>query len=490
MAILIAVALLGVGCGDDGITFPELKLGGADESRPEQSATPKAAADPPPAPPAGAIDLGTVDLEQTLPNQQPYSSRAFQAFDLAEMRVLTGRRLRAHDMVPTASGGEITVEAAIEEINQLEELLNAKGMSLRDDRHTIRRVAVAPDATQLNSQRDAIIASYQEVSGIPPGVERFTDRQLTEVATSAPPGGGFEERQRQQAYRDGYEPDTYSIHEPWEISYGNERFVAAWMRASFDLEGDLYGFHAAASASAGATAFNREIRIVEASASFDAPRGGNPDIDFNLMVAGQSISLSPVEFGQAAWDENTRSARTRKYERTVDYSVTASWPVLGIIKVVAEVGASGSAGFETAAITNDLMAGFDLFADADVSLYAEAGAAVDLGFRICGVRISIAELSGGIGADLTIIEDHLHAGGRVSLDFELSYSASRIEYTYSCINSLSLLSGSLYAWAEADFPRPFNWADKRWEEELYSWDGPEVEGEIFGDSGSIPMYSL
>jgi hypothetical protein len=173
--------------------------------------------------------------------------------------------------------------------------------------------------------------------------------------------------------------------------------------------------------------------------------------------------------GQSVYNLNqsatTSWSKSDQLSKTFDYSTKFRF-MLGPIPISVQLGAQGSVGVRYFVGLSPIKASAQVIPTVNARVYAQAGIDIVVASAGVGGQLRLIDLSIRIGADLTLRQN----GSGLAID----------EHFYAQ-NELTMLSGSLYVYAEVYVPR-FGippWTKKHYEWDLWKWKGLQVKGYLF-----------
>ena len=280
---------------------------------------------------------------------------------------------------------------------------------------------------------------------------------------------------------------------PWSMVYGEPETFAVGVYTMFSISSkgaeDNNKVKFKGDASTKATLYNNEVEIIGAHAEASIPSATSTDsklrANFKVTAAGQTVyrlekqkdketKATEAVCDDSAKDKNGKCcedkdqnnvciAETDGVSVTVQYKLEKDFKLfsidksvetkftLGPVPMVARIGFRGTAGSKVHVALSPIQ----VIATADpyvrTAVYGE-----------CGVDLAFA--SAGIGANLTLANIDINAGGRATLDFgQLAIQADLyLRYKYD------LLSGNLYAYLNI-FGQPYR-------QSFYDWTGFKGDG--------------
>jgi hypothetical protein len=225
-------------------------------------------------------------------------------------------------------------------------------------------------------------------------------------------------------------------------------------------KGNVYGY-----------LLNKKFDLLKAEANFFAPADSAKKMTARVKadVAGFNIFNFNTSYPQK---KTITGNRTQSINQSFPIE---GFPIGGGLSFTGKIGVKGSAGLKYNATLGRGYVTASTTPSANISAYAEAG----LEF--------LDFLGGGVGGTLTFIQGKLELRGSLFLALQ---NAEQIVVGYSHYFGvdLNLLKGRLYVYVEACVPFT-DWC-KRWEHDIFDWDGEKAKGTISEGQKTLTIANL
>ena len=401
--------------------------------------------------PAGAAPIlgGQVDAQLIQGNQRP--PIPFKPFPLADLK--TGQPLAPDTILRFKSGKTMKAGDFIAQINELERKFNALGFTLRQP-GVFKIGALKIDPQQLQGQIAMLPpASVAKVALIRRGVDG--DPPVI-------PGGGGGGGTTQPPPPPPSPPG--SISKSWSYLFGSRGTVGAELSGELNLNGTTQGMNANGTARASGAILGNEWDLARVTGSLNAPKSGVPgSAKLNLYVVGiGDMALLNQPLTQASFSASNNVSRSLDVHTDIPIPV---WP----FTVNARLGARGSAGVQYGLNLSPTAINVALKPQVQVDAYGQGG-------------ISVGVAEGGVGCDLTLLHNTLSFGAQGTLSSNAIVGSTLKAHVFAN-DSLSALSGRLYAYAKVDL---LFWDDE-WQFDIWNFSGINRNFTLFDESKTLQL---
>lgn len=225
-------------------------------------------------------------------------------------------------------------------------------------------------------------------------------------------------------------------------------------------KGNVYGY-----------LLNKQVNLLKAEADFIAPADSAKKMSARVKVEVAGLTIHNI---------NNSYPQKKTVSGNPTRSINKSFPIEGFpigggLSFTGKIGVKGSAGLKYNATIGRGYVTASTTPTANLSAYAEAGMEF-LDF-----------IGGGVGGTLTFIQGKIDLRGSLFLALQ---NAEQIIVGYSHYFGvdLNLLKGRLYVYAEACVPFT-DWC-KRWEHDIFEWNGVKATGTISEGQKIVTVANL
>jgi hypothetical protein len=345
----------------------------------------------------------------------------------------TGQPLSRDTIITLKSGKQIEAGEFFDQINQLEQEVNARGYTLRQP-GVFKMQALKVDQQQLLAQKAMLHAlppaSIVGQAAIHPAAQNVVVMQpIIGVLQSSSAG----------------------ISKNWNQSYGSRDTVGASFSGELNVTGTDGGVNASGVARASGAILGKEWDLIRVTGNMNAPKTGGGTVKVNLYVVG---------IGDTAFTNLSGN-----FSRSIDVNQKFRFSV-GPIPMSAKLGVRGSAGVQYGVALKPAGLNVTLTPKVHVAAYGQGG-------------VDIAVVEGGIGAELTLLSKSLQLG----VDGEVINNGPGNALKARCYaaGSVTALSGRLYAYAKVDV---WLWEDE-WQWTIWDFEGFQKNFTLFDESKTM-----
>jgi hypothetical protein len=454
------------------------------------------------------------------------SPKTFESFALKDPE--TGAAITADKMLTLPDGRQVKAGEFYAELNRVEQNLSAQGYSLRDNIET-RNIQ---DLTGRDTANFAAQIQKQEqlIKKIDPGVtnqirQKFDrssiqqellqheklEQQLVKPTTPAPVPGVILPRVFQTAPIRNIEsevkdltkidrnlstqvidPRTRTIDPKYyeriftnlepnrdqansAYYYGNLNYewgdrgrFSAYINGKLDIHGDGHTVKTDTEANAGGYVFNKHANVLRATANISSPDNGDLSARLNLQVFGDSV-YNPQFTAK-------KIEKSDQFEYSLDRQLVNYRTNIGPIPVSATFGVRGSAGIRYNLSASSRYASAQVVPYLNTQVYGQGGADIIIG-------------GGGVGANLTLINDELDIAGKAQIRTDYPNKKIYLDTALYAYNKIDALKGNVYLYAYTYVPR-FGlppWEKKQINQNIWNWTGLHNEGYLFNFSKTATL---
>lgn len=217
--------------------------------------------------------------------------------------------------------------------------------------------------------------------------------------------------------------------------------------------------------------FSKKFDLLKAEADFFAPADSAKKMTARIKVDVAGTTL--LNINQSYPQKKTISGSPAK---SINQSIPVEgFPIGGGLSFTGKIGVKGSAGLKYNATLGRGYVTAQAKPYASISAFGEAGVEF-LDF-----------LGGGVGGSLTFIQGSTDLRGSLFLALQNAEQII-VGYSYYFGVDLTLLKGRLYIYAEACVPFT-DWC-KRWEHDIFEWDGVKAKGTIAEGQKTLTIANL
>ncbi len=390
----------------------------------------------------------------------------FRPFPLENPK--TGEKYLPNEEIEVSPGKTMVASKFFDELNDLENSLNAWGYTLRDSGdYTLGELVECVELLEKQKKLiDEDVADNTSFWELDEHLSQLKDRW--ESYTEKLPSWDTLMQKADNEEVKVYLPSPPAFRAPtptmkrlemkdvvkersWSYEIGDKSKFYASALASLKLEAGKTHANATAIGQVRAALFNQwEGDIIKATANASVNNNSAGSLSFRLSAVGRTI------YSKQWQEKSLKKGDELKY--TVDKGVDYRFSI-GPVPMRARVGFNGSIG---------LKYGFQVI-PIEIGAYAVPFVSAK-GYLQVGIDIGIA--GAGVGGDLTLIADYFTITGTAGVSFGDEW---KLVLELTGHNVLEALSGELYAYAYVDY-----FID-RWEGRftLFDWTGFKHEGEVF-----------
>jgi len=421
------------------------------------------------APPRNDIIAGHADIVaptaegQLRPNQIVVNRRPeipYRPFEVVDPK--TGKPVSRDTMLaPMPNGQRLTAGQYWDEMNKLEQRLNATGYSLRpgagEKPGTPRRFQLqqipTPVAT-LQRQSQTLSSSYvPNVQFRPMTVAQAVQQQKAIIGIDPGILG---------AVGGALRPLTLHTVKNWGYTLGDPSTISVSANGKLEVDGTSTSTALDAEATAAGSLFSHSFDILQATGKLNAPQKGQLNITVNASVLGINV----YNVNQNATATFTKSDSISK---TLDESTSVNFTLIGI-PFSAKVGAHGTAGLTYTVTIAPVKAAGVFLPSINTNAYAQVGADIGIASAGVGGKLTILNLNGNLTGNIAIVPD--------------ARSKASYSYTAQYCQNLDALDGSIYAFLKVGID-PFS---TEFDHTFFSFKGTQSSGCLFNESKTSPVF--
>jgi hypothetical protein len=385
----------------------------------------------------------------------PRAPIRFMAFPMIDPH--TGQKLSPNAIITLKDGTQVTVAELFKRINQYEEQINAMGYTLRQP--VLPKLAkLKVDQEELQAQMAMLPAARASIAL----ARRGTDGEPVVVVKPVGGGGGTPPPPPPPPTTPPATPG--GINKAWSYVFGNRDTVGAEISGDLNLNGNAQGVNANGVARASGAVLGNEWDLARVTGSLNAPKSGTGAAKLNLYVVG----LGDIPLVNQSFTASYSASDS--VSRSLDVSAPFSIPV-GPFAVSGTLGARGSAGVQYGLNASATGIGVSLNPQVRVDAYAEGG-------------ISVGVASGGIGCELTLVNNTLQLGAEGQ--FITNTLGPALKAHVYATDSLQALSGRIYAYAKVDL---WFWDDE-WDVDIWNFSGINRNFTLFDESKTMLFSTI
>jgi hypothetical protein len=400
---------------------------------------------------AAPVRGGAVQVDAQQIELAPRAPIRFTPFPMIDPH--TGQKLSPTAIITLKDGTQVTVAELFKRINQYEEQINAMGYTLRQP--VLPKLAkLKVDQEQLHAQIAMLPAARASIA--------LARRGMDGEVVVKPVGGGGGTPPPPPTTTPTATPG--GIGKNWSYVFGSRDTVGAEISGELNLNGNAQGVNANGVARASGSVLGSEWDLARVTGSLNAPKSGTGAAKLNLYVVGLGdIPLVNQSF-------NASYSASDSVSRSLDVSAPFSIPV-GPFAVSGTLGARGSAGVQYGLNASATGIGVSLKPQVRVDAYAEGG-------------ISVGVASGGIGCELTLVNNTLQIGAEGQ--FIANTLGPALKTHVYATDSLQALCGRIYAYAKVDL---WFWDDE-WDVDIWNFSGINRNFTLFDESKTLLFSTI
>ncbi len=432
-------------------------------------------------------------------------------------------------IAPTAiiklpNGKQATAKEYYDQLNQYEQWLSERGLTLRQPQHTAiielakvpvdeqllrRQIEQAPRPTTIPVRPNLLqIHSFRALSTVQPlRVEpsRISELKVQPSASSAEMNAAAQKVNAAGIHgvvRDNFVIDTASLAaiarlgiktggpppqpcanvnktQTWAWNAGDPSTFNAYVNGTIGLNGQACKpanmqnfdqnnskFTLSAEGKVGGYVFHVGGDLLRLTGALGGNQATNTvNANLGVFVLGQDVySLNKTE--NAHWGID------QKISKGIDFSTNIPIPV-GPFDINVTIGAQGSAGFDFSLNLYPMNVSASAGPFVNSSVYAQAG-----------LNVIVAEA--GVGVNMTLVNASLSLGENAGVGWLFGFYVSSELYADA---NLDMLDGNVYVYAKVYYPcfgiPP--WCSSQWNANLFSWGGIKYNSVLFDDKTITPL---
>ncbi len=344
-------------------------------------------------------------------------------------------------------------------------------------------------ATELDATVFGLTAEQLKTHLAKATVAPTQSAHLAELATSKAVLNGIALDPNLLAPKKNPAPVVVPVHEnyPFNWSIGSASTFQAYLRGKATIDGQAVKlsnpptdaelknaanrFTLHGDVTAGGAIFGNNVNVLTGTADFSANnKQCNARVD--ISVLGQSV-YQLNESAPSEWSKSDTLSKSCDFHTTVDIPVS-------ILTLSVKVGASGQVGIQYGVSVYAPMA----FVQGSVSPFVHTNVYAQAGIGIGGSWLGV---DGGVGANMTLLNDQLDIDGEVGVLWFINFGLFE---KLNIHNKLDMLSGRLYVYAEFNhpcFPDFWNGCSNQVSVDLWNWSGFHTEGDLLTFNNSHPL---
>jgi hypothetical protein len=386
----------------------------------------------------------------------------FKAFDMLDPT--TGKPVSRDTLLPELPNGRrLTAGQYYDELNKLEQQLNAMGHSLRTAGEAKVELQTTPvPVAALERQARIMKTAHMANTRFEPLDLRAIELEHRSIVadpklltlTLAPTA------------------KTVQWTKNWNKSLGDPNVFSAFINGKIDLNGTKDLTRVDGEATAGGSIFSQSFDLLRVTGNLNAPSTGTINVKVGVSVVGISV-YNLNQNVSAAW------SKSDSISKTLDKSVKIKFNV-GPVPMSAKIGAQGTAGITYAVAVAPVKASAHVGPFVHTKVYAQVG-------------VDIVIAGAGAGADLTLLNTDGNLEGALSIEID-STNRPYFKWTDSYSQSLDMLSGQLYVYAYVYYPCFNPWWKPNICKKEYDWNifprqgGFHASGNLFKDAKILYLY--
>jgi hypothetical protein len=241
----------------------------------------------------------------------------------------------------------------------------------------------------------------------------------------------------------------------YETTLGEGGKFKATLKAKMSADGTKEGTTLLANAEAIGVVYDHPITLIKAQAEVKSLITGENSVDMTVDVKG----LDSWNYYRKEWvGWNVSDGMSKSFDWPVTFNFT-----IGPVPCTVTLGARGSAGF------NYYVAVSPAAATASLTPYVSAEAYIEGG-------VNLWAAAAGVGGSMTLLNDTMYLNGNAYIAYKENFTPY-LRFELNGYNEVNALSGNIYIWAKTWAPWPFK--GKRWEWNLWKFNGFSASGELF-----------